>query len=251
MASVYTNLMNTKHILLVEDNKDLSNLLEMTLTAAGYTVAIEINDKGCMQAIESCAPDLIILDINLNLPGINGLDLCREIRKSAKTPILILSGSTEDVDKILALELGANNYLSKPINPKVLVSYIKRMLSDLEPVKKDELLIHAGDTYHFATFILDPDGFLLTTTDGKRIEVSPAEFKLLCALVLHPNRILTRDALIDYTSIDGDVYDRSIDRLISRLRKKIEVDIKNPQIIKSIYSQGYIFEADVIKKQSS
>ncbi len=241
--------MGKKHIIIVEDDQDLSTLLEVTLTTEGYSVAVVKNKEECDKALTESPADLMIIDINLNLPDLNGLDLCRELRKTLKIPILILSGSTDDIDKILALEMGANNYLTKPINPRVLLSFIKTTFSFSQPEKSVEKEVNADSvTLHFSHFVLTLDTFTLSTDKGELITITPSEFKVLRVLAEHPKRVLSREQLLDYIGVNSEIYDRSIDRFISRLRKKLEVDPKNPALIKSVYGEGYIFDVQVTQK---
>ncbi len=232
--------MEKKHILIVEDDEDLSDLLVMTLSAEGYSASVAKDKDECEDSIEENTPDLIILDINLNMPGMNGLDLCRDLRKTLSMPIIILSGSKDDIDKIVALQVGATNYLTKPVNPKVLLAFIKTSFN-LTKLPQDE----SASVLYFANYILNLDALTLQTTDGVQISLSPSEFKLLRVFAERPKRALSREQLLNFIGTNADIYDRSIDRFISRLRKKIESDTSDPDLIKSVYGQGYIFDVDV------
>ncbi len=244
----------SKHILIIEDDKNLVDLLMVVLMDEGYSVAVTATPDGCDEQIQQTPPDLIILDINLNLEGIDGLDLCRRLRKKLSTPIIILSGSSADADKVLALKLGANNYLTKPISPRVLLSFIETTFnppSQPEEVysEKEEAIKSVFTTLNFEQFSLNLDQHTLSDKSGKVIPITPSEFSILRAFALHPNRVLSREQLLDLTG-GSEIYERTIDRFISRLRKKIEKDHKNPVLLKSVYGSGYIFNADVVKKQS-
>ncbi len=242
-----------KHILIIEDDFDLSDTLQTTLQAEGYTTALASNQQETDHQIETTPPDLILLDIDLNLPDLNGLDLCQHLRNTLSTPILMLTGSEDDFDKVIALELGANNYLTKPINPRVLLSFIKRTLK-LEQERASQRsssgkALHIKSTYLlFSDYIINLDRQTVTSEDGKAIDITPVEFKFLSILAQNPRRVLSREQLLNLTE-RGEIYERSIDKFISRLRKKLEKDPSNPTIIKSIRGSGYVFDTDVIKKQ--
>jgi two-component system OmpR family response regulator len=188
------------------------------------------------------------------LKDINGLDLCRRLRKKLSTPIIILSGSSADADKVLALTLGANNYLTKPISPRVLLSFIEATFNPPSVAKgeveeKEESIESVFTSLHFSTFSLNLAQHTLTNEAGDILPITPSEFSLLRVFAEHPNRVLSREQLLDFTG-GSEIYERTIYRFISRLRKKIEKDHKNPILLKSIYGSGYIFNTKVVKKQS-
>jgi two-component system OmpR family response regulator len=236
--------MASKHILIIEDDEDLSELLAMTLTSEGYTAAVANDKDACDEIVKSTPPDLIILDINLNWPSMNGLDFCRELRKTLSIPILILSGSKDDIDKIVALQVGATNYLTKPINPVVLLAFIKTAFALTKTSEDDK-----PNILYFESYIFNLDAMDLRTDKGEQIPLSPSEFKILKVFVERPKRALSREQLLNHIGTNADIYDRSIDRFISRLRKKIETHTSNPTLIKSVYGLGYIFDVDVRKDQ--
>ncbi len=241
--------MDAKHILIVDDDEAMVATLEATLMGEGYSVAVAHNDEECRAQVEERSPDLVILDINLNLPGINGLDLCRELRQSVSAPILMLSGSDDDVDKIVALELGATNYLTKPVSPRVLLSFVRRTFSlGISGDVVEEEVEPGSPTLHFNNFVLNLDAFTLCTEDGEDIPITPAEFKVLRLFAQRPRCVLTREQIADCVNVDSDVYERSMDRFIGRLRRKIEVDYKKPALLKSIYGEGYLLDTTVVKK---
>ncbi len=243
----------SKHILIVEDDQDLSDILSLTLSNAGYSVTVSTTPKECEASINNNTPDLVILDINLNLPECNGLDLCRQLRKKLTIPILILSGSNDDTDKLLALELGANNYLNKPISPRVLLSFVKTTFNPpSEPISStenaEEPVKVVTTRLDFGPYSLDLAHQTLHSDSGKTIRITATEFKILHLFLQNPYRVLSRDKILDYIEAE-EAYDRSIDRFIGKLRNKIEEDPKNPKFIKSIYGSGYVFEEDVVKKE--
>ena len=188
--------------------------------------------------------DLMVLD--LNLPGEDGLSICRRLRGQGSTiPIIILTAKGEDIDRIIGLELGADDYLAKPFNPRELLARIRAVLRRLasEPARAFGKTIHV---YTFSGWRLDTMSRELLSPEGARVALTGAEFDLLHALCEKPGRILSRDQLLDLTQGRfGGPYERSIDILISRVRQKIERDPKAPEIIKTVRSEGYLFTPHV------
>ncbi|WP_343206308.1 response regulator transcription factor [Azospirillum lipoferum] len=189
--------------------------------------------------------DLVVCD--LRLPDGDGLGLVRQIRTESQIPVIILSSKDQDVDRIVGLELGADDYLTKPFNPRELLARIKAVLrrvsNDARPPRNpDELRA----VVQFANWELDLTAQRLRGQEGREVELTKAEFGLLAAFVKRPQRVLTRDQLLDLTRVDGaEVFDRSIDVLILRLRRKIEANPKEPRIIKTERGAGYVFDAKV------
>ncbi len=246
--------MKNKHILIIEDDKSLAGIITLALKSAGYTAAVATTPQECDHEVKSSPPDLIIVDINLNLADINGLDLCKELRQSLSIPIIILSGSDDDMDKVLALSLGANNYLSKPISTRVLLSFIKTALNPPGSSQKgteieEEQIDVSCTTLNFFDFSLNLDQVTLSK-GGELIPLTPAEFKILRVFAEHPGKVLSREQLLNLINSD-DIYPRSIDRFISQLRKKIEENPKAPTLLESRYGSGYLFNATVTKKRTA
>ncbi len=232
-----------KSILLVDDDKNLATVLAEFLSNHGFQLDSAFSKEEMDQYLTTNTPDLILLDIHL--PGANGLTICKEVTKDIAIPVIMLTGSQDDIDKVLALEYGASNYLTKPINPQVLLAFIKLSL------KKTTTIIASQDVYHFSNYTLNYSTQMLHDKNGEHIPISPAEFSILVIFCQHPNQILSRSKLMDLMQVSEDLFDRSIDTAICRLRKKIENNPKKPQVLKTIRGRGYIFKAQVIKEINS
>ena len=233
------------HILAVDDDEPIRELLASYLASEGYRVTTAPDTATAKQALEGDPIDLVVCD--LRLPDGDGLGLVRQIRTESHIPIIILSSKDQDVDRIVGLELGADDYLTKPFNPRELLARIKAVLRRVSgdgrpPRNPDELRA----VVQFANWELDLTAQRLRGQDGREVELTKAEFGLLAAFVKRPQRVLTRDQLLDLTRADGaEVFDRSIDVLILRLRRKIEANPKEPRIIKTERGAGYVFDAKV------
>ncbi|HRJ62218.1 MAG TPA: response regulator [Azospirillaceae bacterium] len=233
------------HILAVDDDEPIRELLTSYLTSEGYRVTAAADAAGARRVIAADPIDLMVLD--LRLPDDDGLNLVRELRKESKLPVIILSSKDQDVDRIIGLELGADDYLTKPFNPRELLARIKAVLRRAvteapAPRSVDELRA----VVQFANWELDMTAQRLRSADGRDVDLTKAEYGLLAAFVKRPQRVLTRDQLLDLTRADGaEVFDRSIDVLILRLRRKIETNPKEPRIIKTERGAGYVFDAKV------
>jgi two-component system, OmpR family, response regulator len=230
-------------VLLVEDDKEIGALISRYLASNDIDVTHVPNGAQMDAALSTRSFDLIILD--LNLPGEDGLSICRRLRVDHNTPIVMVTARAEDVDKILGLEMGADDYLTKPFNPRELLARIRSILrraASSEPVPS------VRQVYRFSGWALDLAARDLTAPDGAKVALTGAEFDLLHALCEHPNRVLSRDQLIGLTHgpTEGP-YERSIDTLISRLRQKIEDEAKNPRLIQTVRSEGYLFSTQVTR----
>ena len=243
------------HIIIVEDDQNLASELQRYLIAEHFTTSIAHNEIELNAALSEHTPDLMLLDINL--PDVNGIDLCQRLGKQFTFPIIMLTGSTEDMDKILALSLGAANYLTKPIAPLVLLAYIKTALlipSKAQSYEGEQESIPLTVTHNlltFGNFSLNLSLHTLTETQQGNIPISPAEFRILKTFAEHSQRVLSRDQLLELIGDRSESFDRSIDTLISRIRKKIESDPRKPQIIKTLRNSGYLFDISVSKLKSS
>lgn len=240
------------HILAVDDDEDIRDLVSAYLTDEGYRVTTAPDAASMARVLESEKVDLIVLD--LRLPDGDGLALLREIRARSGIPLIILSGRVADVDRIVGLELGADDYLTKPFNPRELLARIKavlRRVGEAAAAKAPEAAARKDEgelrtVVQFAGWELDLAAQRLRSPDGRDVELTRAEFGLLAAFVKRPQRVLTRDQLLDFTHGDGgEVFDRSIDVLILRLRRKIEENPSQPRLIKTERGAGYIFDAKV------
>lgn len=235
------------HILVVDDHRDIREPLAEYLEKNGYRTSKAENGERLSTIIRTAKVDLIVLDILM--PGENGLEICRRIRETKDIPIILLTAVAEETDRIVGLEMGADDYVTKPFNPRELLARIKNVLRRTNKIPKQDSEL-ASEAYIFAGWRLNIGQQTLTDMDtAKEISLSTVEFKLLIALLARPYIVLSRDQLLDLVrSRAGDVFDRSIDNQVSRLRKKIEVDPKSPKIIKTVWGGGYKLSVDVIKQ---
>lgn len=236
--------MNTPdHILVVDDDTEIRNLLHEYLQKQGYRVTTAADGKGLRAAVAVSHPDLIILD--LMLPGEDGLTLCRDLRAKSEIPIIMLTARGDETDRIVGLELGADDYVAKPFSPRELLARIKSVLRRARALPEN-LKIEETGFFRFAGWTLDAATRNLTSPNGLVVALSGTDFRLLKIFVDHPNRVLTRDQLIDLMlSRDAGPYDRAIDVQVSRLRQRLGEDAKEPAIIKTVRGQGYVFAAHV------
>lgn len=233
------------HILIVEDDRDISALVARYLSQNGMRTAVARDGREMDRALRDGRFDLIVLD--LNLPGEDGLSLCRRLRQSTTTPIVMLTARSEDVDKIIGLEMGADDYLGKPFNPRELLARIRAVLrrQGAGQPGPDE----PPGSFVFHGWTLNANNRELTNPDQVRVAVTGAEFDLLRAFCERPGRVLSRDVLLDLTQgRTAAPFERSIDILISRLRQKIEREPREPDLIKTIRSGGYLFTATVERR---
>jgi two-component system OmpR family response regulator len=232
------------HILIVDDDLDIRTLLAEYLETNGYRVLMAQDGVEMATALNQARIDLIVLD--LNLPGDDGLTLCRNLRAKSNIPVIMLTARNESVDRIIGLEMGADDYLPKPFEPRELLARIRSVLRRSQAMPPN----FEDDTGHqkmsFAGWTLDLVARHLLNPDGLVIMLSGAELRLLKVFLEHPNRVLTRDQLLTMThGHDADPYDRSIDIQISRLRQKLGEDARSPQIIKTVRNGGYVLSVAV------
>ncbi|WP_075217691.1 response regulator [Mongoliimonas terrestris] len=231
------------HILVVDDHRDIRDLIGRYLTKNGFRVTTAENAAAARKAMKAAAIDLLVLDIMM--PGEDGLSLCRHVRESGDTPVILLTAMAEDTDRVVGLEIGADDYLTKPFNPRELLARIRAVLRRTQAVPKPRDPL-AAKRLAFDRFVLDVARRELFDDAGVGMPLSTAEFQLLAAFLKRPNMVLSRDQLMDLTSgRTPQVFDRSIDNQVSRLRKKIEADPKAPHLIKTVWGGGYMFSADV------
>jgi len=231
------------HILIVDDDAEIRGLIREYLEKHGYRVAAAANGRELRSAVQTARPDLIVLD--LMLPGEDGLELCRELRTDSNVPIIMLTARGDETDRIVGLEMGADDYLPKPFSPRELLARIKSVLRRAralpENLKREEV-----SSFRFAGWTLDVVTRSLTSPQGVVVPLGGTEFRLLRIFLDHPNRVLTRDQLIDLMlSRDANPFDRAIDVQVSRLRHRLGDDAKEPAIIKTVRSQGYVLAAEV------
>lgn len=233
----------TPHLLVVDDDREICQLLGEFLRKHNYRVSEADGGQRMRQLVAVSRFDLIILDIMM--PGEDGLNLCRWVRANAETPIILLTALAEETDRIIGLEMGADDYLCKPFNPRELLARIRSVLrrTNHSPQKETS---NIGSKKRFDRWMLDTVKRELTDENQLLVELTAGEYSLLLAFIEHTGRVLTRDQLIDLTRArEAGPFDRSIDVQLSRLRKKIERNPKSPELIKTIRNGGYIFSASV------
>ena len=230
-------------ILIVDDDREIRNLLADYLDNNGFTAMTAADGSHMWRALDNSRVDLLVLD--LSLPGDDGVTLCRSLRARSNLPIIMLTARSEPVDRILGLEMGADDYLTKPFEPRELLARIRNVLRrtmalppNLEPSEATRIVFSGWVLDVAARHVLDPQ--------GKVIMLSGAEFRLLQVFLEHPQRVLSREQLLSLTKgRDADPFDRSIDLQVSRLRQKLEDDAKSPQLIKTVRSEGYVLASTV------
>lgn len=233
------------HILIVDDDFEIRNLLRTYLERHDYRVSTAANGREMRAVMEQSRPDLIVLD--LMLPNEDGLVLCRNLRTSSNVPIVMLTAHGEEMDRIVGLEMGADDYVPKPFSPRELLARIKSILRRARSLP-DDIRQSEVSFYRFAGWSLDTAARNLSSPMGIVVPLSGTEYRLLRIFLEYPNRVLTRDQLIDLMlSRDADPFDRAIDVQVSRLRHRLEDDAREPVIIKTVRGQGYVLAAEVTK----
>jgi two-component system OmpR family response regulator len=230
------------HILVVDDAREIRDPLAKYLTANSYRALAADNAATARKLIKTHAFDLIVLDIMM--PGEDGLSFCRSLRETSQLPILFLTAKGTDIDRIVGIELGADDYMVKPFNPRELLARIGAILRRVRALPPGSAS-PAAARVKFDRWILDTVRRELVGEDGVGVAISSGEYRLLQVLIDRPNLTLTRDQLLDLTrGRDTVLFDRSVDNAIMRLRKKIEEDPKNPRLIKTVWGGGYIFATE-------
>ena len=230
-------------VLIVEDDPDISALVARYLGDNGFEAEVARDGVAMDARMASRRPDLIVLDINL--PGEDGLSLCLRLRNAGGPPVIMVTAKGEDVDRILGLEMGADDYLPKPFNPRELLARIRAVLRRQGGA---EAPTAAGPSriLRFAGWTVDRGARRLTDPDGARVALTSAEFDLLSTFCDHPGRVLSRERLLDLTQGPGSLsQDRSVDIVVSRLRLKIEKNPREPDFVQTVRSSGYIFSPAV------
>ncbi len=234
------------HILVVDDHSEIRDLLKRFLEQHGMRVSCARDGKEMKRLLDEREFDLLVLD--LMMPGEDGLTLCRELRAKSRLPIIMLTAMGEETDRIIGLEMGADDYLSKPFNPRELLARIKAVMrrTQAESLPVPETLTR---DLRFDRWLLDVNRRELVDEEGVGMSLSTAEFDLLKVFLERPQRVLSRDQLLDLArGREAVAFDRAIDTLVSRLRRKLERDPKNPELIKTIWGGGYLFAADVTQE---
>ncbi|MDY7579825.1 response regulator [Herbaspirillum sp. RTI4] len=237
----------TSHILVVDDDRDIRTLLAEYLDANGFRTLTATNGHDMRQVLAESRVDLIVLD--LTLPGEDGLTLCRNLRAQSSIPVIMLTARGEPLDRILGLEMGADDYLAKPFEPRELFARIRSVLRRTHALPPN-MAAEQLQTLYFSGWALDLTARHLLNPEGVVVALSGAEFKILKVFLDHPNRVLNRDQLLELTQgREADPFDRSIDIQISRLRQKLGDDARTPTIIKTVRNEGYVLAAGVSAEQ--
>lgn len=229
------------HILIVDDDREIRQLVGNYLIKNGFRVSLAANGSQMREKLAGASIDLIILDVML--PGEDGLTLSLELRSKFNVPVLMLSALAEPIDRVLGLEMGADDYLAKPFEPRELVARIRNILRRFHSLPASNINTLG---WRFAGWSLDSRTRQLCSPDGHFVLLSGAEYRLLETFLTHPNRPLTRDQLMDMTCRrDSEPFDRSIDLRVSRLRQKLGDSARDPLLIKTLRNEGYLFSAIV------
>ena len=237
---------NTDHILIVDDDREIRELLATYLVKNGLRASTAANGRQMRALLEEAPVDLIVLD--LMLPGEDGLTLCRELRagKWRNIPVLMLTARSEETDRIIGLEMGADDYLAKPFAVRELLARIRSVLRRARMLPPNLQVTEAAQFLHFGDWRLDTTARHLLDEQDTMVALSGAEYRLLRVFLDHPQRVLNRDQLLNLTQgRDADQFDRSIDLLVSRLRQRLRDDAREPRYIKTLRSEGYVFSAAV------
>jgi two-component system OmpR family response regulator len=230
------------HVLVVDDDAEIRKLLGEYLERNGFRVSLATDGTEMRRALDRSRPDIVVLD--LMLPGDSGLKLCRDLRVESSLPVIMLTARADEVDRIVGLEMGADDYLAKPFSPRELLARIRSILRRARGLASPA----SGGAHQlrFAGWTLDLAVRQLLAPDGVVVALSGTEFKLLSVFVEHPNRVLDRNQLMDLTvGRDGAPFDRSIDVQVSRLRVRLRDDAREPRIIKTVRNEGYVLAAVV------
>ncbi len=232
------------HLLIVDDDREIRGLLAQYLEKHDFRTTAVADGKEMRRTLERTHVDLVVLD--LMLPGEDGLSLCRELRTRSQVPVIMLTARGEDVDRIIGLELGADDYVAKPFNPRELLGRIKAILRRAAHAPRDPSPENVRG-FSFNGWRLDTVTRTLTDASGKEVALSGAEYRLLAVLLGAGNRVLTRAQLTELLrGRDADPFDRSIDVRVSRLRQILGDDARAPQIIKTVYGEGYVVGVTVV-----
>lgn len=240
-----TMALQDAHILVVDDHRDIRESLAQFLTKNGRRATPVANAEAARKAIHESRVDLVILDIMM--PGEDGLSLCCHLRQTENLPVILLSARAEDIDRIVGLELGADDYVVKPFNPRELLARIDAVLRRTHALPPSATS-PSGDAIRFDRWTLKLAERELVDDSGAAHELSTGEYRLLLTFLQRPKAVLSRDQLLDLAFDRGaDVFDRAVDTQVSRLRRKIEADPAAPKLIKTVWGGGYVFTAAVEK----
>jgi DNA-binding response OmpR family regulator len=225
-----------KTILVVDDEPRIVELARDYLEHAGFAVVTAADGASAVERVHRDRPDLVVLD--LGLPGLDGLEVTRRLRQASNLPIVMLTARDDELDKLLGLELGADDYLTKPFSPRELVARVRAVLRRSEPVDDQADIVRAADV------VLDVPR-MRAELAGRAIDLTPTEFQLLVTLARRPGRIFTRSQLLDaLRGISFESYERAIDTHVKNLRRKLEPDPRRPRYVLTVYGVGYRFLDD-------
>jgi phosphate regulon transcriptional regulator PhoB len=226
-----------KRILIIEDDRDIIELVRYNLANEGFQVSAASDGTAGLASLKKSPPDILLLD--LMLPRLSGLEICKEIRRDSalnRLPILMLTARGEEADRVVGLEMGADDYVTKPFSPRELVARVRALLRRTDPAGDSQRTIAVGK------LLIDPAAYRVAR-EGKPLTLSTLEFRLLYYLAARPNRVFTRDQLLDAVwGTERFVTPRSVDVYVRRLREKIEADPENPAHLKTVRGAGYLFE---------
>ncbi len=235
-------MVRSPHILVVEDDREIRTMVSRFLSKNGCRVTVAEDARSMDRALGTARIDLVVLDIML--PGEDGLSICRRLRTTSTLPVIMLTAAGDPVARVVGLEMGADDYVAKPFNPHELLARIKAVLRRATALPDTE--DGANDVVQFAGWQINPISREVRNPEGTRIILTSAEFDLLFTFCRHARRTLTRDQLLDLSQRRAaGAMDRSIDILVSRIRRKIEADPRDPQFIKTVRSGGYVFTPEV------
>jgi two-component system OmpR family response regulator len=231
-------------ILVVDDDREIRTLLAEYLADNGFRTVQAADGAAMWSALDAARIDLIVLD--LMMPGDDGLQLCRTLRAKSNLPVIMLTARGQPIDRIVGLEMGADDYLAKPFEPRELLARIRSVLRRTEALPPNLEAGGEARRLHFAGWTLDLTARHLVNAQGVVVVLSGAEFRLLKVFLEHPKRVLSRDQLLNLTQgRDADPFERSIDLQVSRLRQKLDEDARVPQLIKTVRNEGYVLSAEV------
>jgi two-component system OmpR family response regulator len=237
-------LSETARLLIVDDDREIRDLVSRFLTKHGYKVAAARDSEAMEEILAGGRIDLLILD--LMLPGKSGLEICRDLRARSSIPILVLTAMGDQTDRIVGLEMGADDYLAKPFSPRELLARIRAILRRVSTPAAPGRVVATAKLLRFAGWKLDLGRRRLEAPDGVIVDLTTGEYELLIAFAEHPQRVMNRNQLLDLArGRDAAPFDRSIDVQVSRIRRKIESDPKVPSMIITVRGDGYMFTPDV------
>ena len=234
-------------ILVVDDDAEIRDFFTDYLAQNGYTVRAVPDGKAMWASLAALSYDLVVLD--LMLPGEDGLHLCRELRKRSQIPVIMLTALSDQTDRVVGLEMGADDYVPKPFAPREVLARIRTVLRRTRGAPRRVDSADESREVHFRSWVLDTTERQLIAPDKVVVALSAAEYRLLLTFLLHPRQVLNRDQLSDLTrGRYNEAFDRSLDVMVSRLRKRLREDAREPTIIKTVRSEGYVLAADPVFK---